>query len=83
MTLLTNLHFSVISCNHTRTIGSYVAQNEPILGYNKGSKERQELEKKLEQYESKVHDIPIMIGDEELSTGEVKYQVRVSVIFEI
>ena len=57
---------------------SYTAHNEPILGYEKGSKERQELEAKLEYYGSKVHDVPIVIGDEEIRNNDVHYQVRVS-----
>jgi len=57
-------------------MSSYKAVNEPIYSYVAGSKERQELENKLKEYDSKVHDVPIVIGDEEIKTDQVKYQVR-------
>ncbi|KAJ1522580.1 hypothetical protein ONE63_001765 [Megalurothrips usitatus] len=50
-------------------------QNEPILGYLPGSKERKDLEKALQETASKVEDVPIVIGEEEIRTKNVQYQV--------
>ena len=55
----------------------YVAKNEPILGYEKGSPERQQLDAKLKEYDSQLFQVPIVIGDEEIATKETKYQVKV------
>lgn len=49
--------------------------NEPILGYAKGSKERTELETALKTTAAKCEDIPIVIGDEEIRTNDVRCQV--------
>lgn len=49
--------------------------NEPILGYLKGSAERQELEKSLKRAASSCEDIPIVIGSEEIRTNQVRCQV--------
>lgn len=49
--------------------------NEPILGYAKGSKERAELEAALKKTAEKCEDIPIVIGEEEIRTNDVKCQV--------
>ncbi|KAF2880549.1 hypothetical protein ILUMI_25620 [Ignelater luminosus] len=68
----------------TRCIGSVVPQekikefgikNEPILQYLKGSKERQELEQALKCTADCIEEVPIIIGDKEYKTKEVKYQV--------
>lgn len=40
-----------------------------------GSPERAELEAALKKYQSQVEDVPIMIGDKEYRTNEVKHQV--------
>ena len=46
----------------------YQAENEPVLGYKKGSKERQDVEKTYNQmFKSKV-DVPIYIGGKEILT---------------
>ena len=46
----------------------YKAENEPVLGYHKGSKERLNVEKTYNQmFNSKV-DIPLYIGSEEILT---------------
>ncbi|KAG5682260.1 hypothetical protein PVAND_011624 [Polypedilum vanderplanki] len=50
-------------------------KNEPILGYKKGSTERNELVKALEEAKSNVADCPIIIGGEEFRTNDVRYQV--------
>jgi len=44
--------------------------NEPIKSYLKGSPEREELLKKLEELKSEQIDIPIIIGGKEIRTGE-------------
>ena len=55
----------------------YQAKNEPIYGYEKGSPERLELDEKLAQYSSTVHDVPIVIGDDEIRSGKTMHQVMV------
>ena len=50
----------------------YEAENEPVLGYKKGSKERLDVEKTYnEMFNSKV-DIPLYIGSEEILTNDRK-----------
>lgn len=50
--------------------------NEPILGYKKGSKELEALQKELNAMSAKTEEIPIVIGDQELkSTDEVKQRM--------
>ncbi len=50
----------------------YEAENEPVLGYKKGSKERLNVEKTYnEMFNSKV-DIPLYIGSEEILTNDRK-----------
>ena len=50
----------------------YKAENEPVLGYHKGSKERLNVEKTYNQmFNSKV-DIPLYIGSEEILTESRK-----------
>ena len=50
----------------------YEAENEPVLGYKKGSKERLNVEKTYnEMFISKV-DIPLYIGSEEILTNDRK-----------
>lgn len=50
-------------------------KNEPILGYLPGSKERKELESALKEVAGNVEDVPIVIGDEEIRTKNVRHQV--------
>ncbi len=45
-------------------------KNEPILEYNVGSKERQELEAKLAELKSQNIEIPLIIGGKEIRTGK-------------
>lgn len=49
-----------------------------MTGYLPGSKERKDLESALQTAASTVEDVPIVIGDEEIRTKNVKYQVMVS-----
>lgn len=53
----------------------YDIKNEPILGYEKGSKERKDLEVTLEKMSSKTENVPIVIGDREICTGYEMHQV--------
>jgi 1-pyrroline-5-carboxylate dehydrogenase len=43
--------------------------NEPVLSYATGSPEREELRQRLQQLESQPLDIPLVIGGEEVRTG--------------
>jgi 1-pyrroline-5-carboxylate dehydrogenase len=47
-------------------------KNEPVLTYAPGSKERAALKKALSEARSKVADIPMYIGSEEVRTGTKK-----------
>lgn len=49
--------------------------NEPVLTYRKGSTERKQLEQQLKQTASTCEDIPIVIGNEEFRTNQVRCQV--------
>lgn len=50
-------------------------QNEPILGYREGSQERCELAEELKRTAACTEDVPIVIGDELIKTGDVRHQV--------
>jgi 1-pyrroline-5-carboxylate dehydrogenase len=43
--------------------------NEPVLGYQAGSPERAELQRRLRELESQRLDVPCVIGGEEVCTG--------------
>jgi 1-pyrroline-5-carboxylate dehydrogenase len=47
-------------------------KNEPVLSYAPGSKERAALKKAIEEARSKVTDIPMYIGSEEVRTDKKK-----------
>ncbi|MCZ8355187.1 MAG: L-glutamate gamma-semialdehyde dehydrogenase [Cyclobacteriaceae bacterium] len=47
-------------------------KNEPVLSYAPGTKERASLQKALAEARSKVLDIPMYIGGEEIRTGNKK-----------
>ena len=49
-----------------------VPQNEPVLDYAPGSKEKAELKKMLRSLKSQVLDIPMYIGGEEIRTENKK-----------
>lgn len=57
---------------------TFVAENEPMPSYAPYSDERKTLEEKLETYDGRVEDVPIVIGEEEIRTDQVRYQVCVS-----
>src|SRR5262249_55571312 len=46
-----------------------VPANEPVLGYEPGSPERQGLQRRLRELESQRLDVPGVIGGEEVRTG--------------
>lgn len=51
--------------------------NEPILSYKKGSSERAELEKVLDNMANDCEEIPLVIGGKEIKSDVFKYQVMV------
>lgn len=54
---------------------SFVAANEPMPSYGPDSPERKQLYEALNKYKDTTADIPIVIGDEEFRTKDVRYQV--------
>ncbi|XP_055385521.1 delta-1-pyrroline-5-carboxylate dehydrogenase, mitochondrial [Condylostylus longicornis] len=50
-------------------------KNEPVLSYEKNSKERKELEDNLKKLSSKCEEVPIYIGDKEYKTNDIRHQV--------
>lgn len=44
-------------------------QNDPVRGYEPGSRDKEILKKRLEELKSQTIDIPIMIGGKEIRTG--------------
>ena len=62
---------------------SFKAENEPIFDYKRDSSERNNLTQKLVEFTSlqsgdkreALFDVPIVIGDKEIRTNSVKYQV--------
>lgn len=50
-------------------------KNEPILQYQRGSSELKNLECALEIIQNNIEDIPIVIGDKEMKTNDVHFQV--------
>lgn len=57
-------------------IPDFKVKNEPVLPYLKNSKERKELEVELNRIKcGDVEEVPIIIGDKEYKTKDVRYQV--------
>lgn len=54
---------------------SVEVKNEPILGFNPGSKERAELEKALAAIKGVTEEIPCVVGDEHVWTSDIRYQL--------
>ncbi|XP_047204535.1 delta-1-pyrroline-5-carboxylate dehydrogenase, mitochondrial [Girardinichthys multiradiatus] len=50
-------------------------KNEPILGFQKGSPERAELQKALDNLKGKTEEIPCVVGDEHVWTKDLRYQL--------
>ena len=44
--------------------------NEPVLGYESGSREREELRLRLNELSGERLDIPLVIGGEDVQTGD-------------
>lgn len=63
---------SVVPLTNTR---DFPLKNEPILSYKKGSKERVELEKTLDQMSKECEEIPLVIGGREFKSDNCAYQV--------
>lgn len=59
-------------------IRDFKVENEPLLSYLPGSKERQELEAALKTHAAQTEECPIIIGGKEYRTDDVRYQVMVS-----
>ena len=45
--------------------------NEPVLSFAPGSKEKEELKKKLAELQSKEIEVPLIIGGKEIKTGNI------------
>lgn len=58
----------------------YHAVNEPICMYASGTNERAQLDAALKRFNSEVQDVPIVIGDEEIRSGEARLQPKVSAL---
>ncbi|KAA0707521.1 Delta-1-pyrroline-5-carboxylate dehydrogenase, mitochondrial [Triplophysa tibetana] len=50
-------------------------KNEPILGFKEGSKERADLLKALQELKGKTEEIPCVVGNEEVWTKDIRYQL--------
>mgnify|MGYP006277053415 FL=1 len=46
-------------------------ENEPVLNYGPGSEEKQELKEEIERLKEQVYEIPLIIGGEEIKTGNM------------
>ena len=44
--------------------------NEPVLGYEPGSPEREELRRRLDELSNERLDVPLVIGGEDVETGD-------------
>nr|XP_022336824.1 delta-1-pyrroline-5-carboxylate dehydrogenase, mitochondrial-like [Crassostrea virginica] len=53
---------------------TFIAANERMPTYGPDSKERKELQETLDKWKDKTVDVPIVIGDEEIRTKDVRYQ---------
>uniref|UniRef100_A0A2K5U6S4 Delta-1-pyrroline-5-carboxylate dehydrogenase, mitochondrial n=1 Tax=Macaca fascicularis TaxID=9541 RepID=A0A2K5U6S4_MACFA len=49
--------------------------NEPVLAFTQGSPEREALQKALKDLKGRTEAIPCVVGDEEVWTSDVQYQV--------
>ncbi|XP_077433557.1 delta-1-pyrroline-5-carboxylate dehydrogenase, mitochondrial isoform X2 [Vanacampus margaritifer] len=49
--------------------------NEPVLHFTAGSPERRQLLQALERLKSSTEEIPCVVGDEHVWTGDVRYQL--------
>ena len=58
-------------------IKDFQVENEPVLSYLPGSKERTELKAALDSIADVTEEVPIIIGGKEYRTDNVQYQVMV------
>ena len=63
------------SLQFTDAVSPIRIENEPILGYLKGSNELRELKSALKELTSTVTEVPIIIGGRTLSSENVRHQV--------
>ncbi|KAI3386720.1 hypothetical protein SNEBB_000476 [Seison nebaliae] len=68
-----NKNLSRILIRHQSSLNK-IPKNEPIYSYLVGSDERNNLKKQLEKYSCQVSEIPIVIGDEEIFTNNIRHQ---------
>jgi len=62
----------------THKFKEFTVENEPVLPYTKGTKERKDLEAALADYSNNCVEVPIVIGGKEYKTDRVMYQPMVS-----
>lgn len=73
--LSTSKAWSTKSVVHFPNIPDVKLYNEPVLDYRKDSHEREQLVVKLQEMSNTCEDVPIVIGDEEIRTNNVRQQV--------
>uniref|UniRef100_A0A8C3VXB6 Multifunctional fusion protein n=1 Tax=Catagonus wagneri TaxID=51154 RepID=A0A8C3VXB6_9CETA len=56
-------------------IASLEVANEPVLAFTQGSPERDALQKALKDLKGRTEAVPCVVGDEEVWTPDVRYQV--------
>ncbi|CAD0195831.1 unnamed protein product [Chrysodeixis includens] len=56
-------------------IQDFGVENEPVLEYRQGSKERAALVQELQQTAAVTEEVPIVIGGKNIKEGEPRYQV--------
>ncbi|XP_042636193.1 delta-1-pyrroline-5-carboxylate dehydrogenase, mitochondrial, partial [Orycteropus afer afer] len=56
-------------------VSSLKVSNEPVLAFTQGSPEREALQKALKDLKGQTEAIPCVVGDEEVWTSDVRYQV--------
>lgn len=75
----TNFQRAVCKCYSSvvqlEKIPDFPVKNEPVLGYLKNSPERKQLEDAIKQMSSQVEEVPLVIGDKEYKSDDVRYQV--------
>lgn len=73
--LSTSKAWSIRSVVQLPNVPDIKLYNEPILAYRKESNERTQLVVKLQEMSNSCEDVPIVIGDEEIRTKNVRQQV--------
>ena len=72
------LHWKAMSCHHASFNGHRRVPppiNEPIRSYAPGSRERESLKKRLKEMASETIDMPLVIGGQEIRTGDTAASV--------